>query len=951
MIIDGNAIIHRSFHALPPTLRTKDGVLVNAVYGFSSFLLKAWKELKPDYIVLTLDMKGPTFRHLKYKEYKATRVKAPDDLYAQIPLVEKVATAFNIPIFKLSGWEADDLIGTISKVADEKVEKIIVTGDMDTMQLVNSHTKVFAMGRGLSESVLYDEEKVRERYALNPDQMIDYKGLRGDPSDNIPGVKGIGEKTATDLLQNFKTLDGVYENLESEKIKDRIRELLRVNKDDAYLSKDLATINRAAPIDFDLEKCRAKDFDIQEVSKIFSELEFKTLLPRVQDLVNKATSKAENVQISADKFIRDKDQFDYELIDDEKKFKIILAKLKKQKNFTVDTETTSLDPLDCELRGVSFSWKEGEAYFVSFPVPSSRDEFPRESSSVTADENKSQGSLFNQIACLPDRQASRGARNDKTYQWLEELKPILEDENIKKSGHNIKYDLRVLRAHGIDMQGTEFDSMIASYLLNPGTRAHGLDSVTFSELNFEKISKDDLLGSGKDKKTFAEVEVEKLAIYSCEDADFTERLVQKLGKQLVEKKSDKLFHELEMPLVPVLATMEDNGVKLDEKLLSDLSKKLTKKISSLEKKIWEMAGREFNVSSTQQLKEVLFDKLGISTEGIAKTKTGFSTAFDELEKIKNDHEIIPLIQEYRELSKLESTYVSALPLLINKKDGRVHASFNQTVAATGRLSSSDPNLQNIPIRTELGQEIRKAFIAEKGYKIVSLDYSQIELRLAAHLSGDEKMIQTFEQGVDIHTATAAAINNVKVEDVTKQMRREAKATNFGILYGQGAYGLSQTAEISFAQAKEFINNYFSIYGKVKKYTEDMVAFAKEHGYVETMFGRRRYLPEINSQIPMVRAGAERMAVNTPLQGTNADMTKKAMIETQKLIDEKYADSVKMIIQVHDELIFEIKEEKVHEAAGRIQDIMRNVLPLKVPVVVDVEIGDSWGDLEKLSIKK
>ena len=949
MIIDGNAIIHRSFHALPPTLRTKDGMLVNAVYGFSSFLLKAWKELKPDFIVLTLDMKGPTFRHLKYKEYKATRVKAPDDLYAQIPLVEKVATAFNIPIFKLSGWEADDLIGTISKVADKDVEKIIVTGDMDTMQLVEKNTKVFAMGRGLSESVLYDEAKVRERYALNPDQMIDYKGLRGDPSDNIPGVRGIGEKTATILLQEFDTLDNLYKKLQisprpelgtkanlKSPISDRIKNLLLEHKEEAFLSKDLATIDRNAPIEFDLEKCRAKNFDIQNVSQIFSELEFKSLLPRVQDLVNKAATKEENIQISADKFTRDKNDFKYEIISDEKKFKIFLEKLKKQKSFTVDTETTGLDCLNCELLGISFSWKEGEAYFVICHCEER-----------LATKQSHQDSLFHGIACLPDRQASRGARNDKMNPWLAELKPILEDEKIKKSGHNIKYDLRVLRAHGIFMQGIEFDSMIASYLLNPGSRQHNLDAVTFSELNFTKISKDDLLGSGKDKKTFAEVETEKLAIYSCEDADFTERLVQKLGKQLKEKESDKLFHELEMPLVPVLATIEDNGVKLDEKLLSALSKKLTKMISGLEKKIWEMAGGEFNVSSTQQLKEILFDKLGISTEGIAKTKTGFSTAFDELEKIKNDHEIIPLIQEYRELSKLESTYVSALPLLISKKDGRVHASFNQTVAATGRLSSSDPNLQNIPIRTELGQEIRQAFIAEKGYKIVSLDYSQIELRLAAHLSGDKKMIQTFEQGIDIHTATAAAINNVKVEDVTKNMRREAKAINFGILYGQGAYGLSQTAEISFGRAKEFIANYFSIYKDIKKYTEDMVVFAREHGYVETMFGRRRYLPEINSQIPMVRAGAERMAVNTPLQGTNADMTKKSMILAQKLIDERYSDSVKMIIQVHDELIFEIKDEKVHEAAGRIQDIMRNVLPLKVPVVVDVEVGESWGNLEKM----
>jgi DNA polymerase-1 len=934
MIIDGNAIIHRSFHALPPTLRTKDGVLVNAVYGFSSFLLKAWKELKPDYIVLTLDMKGPTFRHKKYKEYKATRVKAPQDLYDQIPRVKEVATAFNIPIFELSGWEADDLIGTIAKVAPEKVEKIIVTGDMDTMQLVNDNTKVFAMGRGLSESVLYDEAKVRERYALNPDQMIDYKGLRGDPSDNIPGVKGVGEKTATELLQNFKTLDGVYAQLriknEELRIKPRIAELLREHKDDAYLSRDLATINRDAPIKFDLEKCRAKDFDIQKVSKIFYELEFKTLLPRVQDLVNRAATKEENIQISADKFTRDKNEFEYHLIDNEKDFKSFLAKLKKLKEFTVDTETTGLDPLDCELLGISFSWEEGKAYFVSIKNAELR--------------------IKNEKVSLFDYQ-KKETHGKNNHPWLSGLRPILEDEKIKKSGHNIKYDLRVLRAHGIKMAGIEFDSMIASYLLNPGTRQHNLDALTFSELNFEKISKDDLLGAGKDKKTFAEVETEKLAIYSCEDADFTERLVKKLGKQLKEKESDKLFRELEMPLVPVLATMEDNGVKLDVKFLNALSKKLTKDISGLEKKIWKLAGGEFNISSTQQLKEVLFDKLGISSEGIAKTKTGFSTAFDELEKIKHDHEIVPLIQEYRELTKLESTYVSSLPELVNKKTGRLHASFNQTVAATGRLSSSDPNLQNIPIRTELGQEIRKAFIAEAGYKIVSLDYSQIELRLAAHLSGDLKMIDTFNRNLDIHTTTAAAINNVKVEDVTKQMRREAKATNFGILYGQGAYGLSQTADIPFGRAKEFIENYFSIYGKIKKYTEDMVAFAREHGYVETMFGRRRYLPEINSQIPQVRAGAERMAVNTPLQGTNADMTKKSMILAQKLIDEKYSDSVKMIIQVHDELIFEIKENKAHEAAGRIQDIMRNVLQLKVPVVVDIEIGDNWGELEKLESKK
>lgn len=937
MIIDGNAIIHRSFHALPPTLRTTDGKLVNAVYGFSSFLLKAWKELKPDYIVLTLDKKGPTFRHEQYKEYKATRVKAPQDLYDQIPLVKDVAQAFNIPTFELSGYEADDLIGTIAKTVDSGVEKIIVTGDMDTMQLVNDHTKVFSMGRGLSESILYDEDRVRARYGLEPEQMTDYKGLRGDPSDNIPGVKGIGEKTATELLSQFITIENLYKSIEEGKedikdmIKPRILDLLNSQKDNAVMSKDLATIRTDVPIKFDLEACRANDFDVEKVGKIFSDLEFKTLLPRVQELLGQGNTKEEAAKVSADKFQRNKNDFKYELVDDDKKFESFFAKLSKQKSFAVDSETTGFDPLSCRILGLSFSWEEGEAYYVSVKKEKIKE--------------KKESNLFNY---------SESATEDsdkEIHPWLKELKPILEDEKIEKYGHNIKFDLRVLRANGVELRGIEFDTMVASYLLNPGTRQHNLDALTFSELGFEKISKDDLLGSGRNKTTFAEVDTEKLSLYSCEDADFTHRLVKKLKKGLKEKESDELFAKLEMPLISVLANMEDNGVKLDVRFLDKLSNKLKKDISSLEKKIWELAGEEFNINSTKQLKEILFERLEISTLNISKTKTGFSTAFDELEKIKNEHEIIPLIQEYRELTKLESTYVSSLPELVNENTGRLHASFNQTVTATGRLSSSDPNLQNIPTRTELGQSIRQAFVAEDGFKIVSLDYSQIELRLAAHLSGDERMIETFNKGKDVHTATAAEINGVKVKEVTKEMRREAKAINFGILYGQGPYGLSQTADIPFARAKEFIEKYFVIYKDIKKYTEDMIVFAREHGYVETMFGRRRYLPEIESQVPAVRSGAERMAVNTPLQGTNADMIKKAMILIDKMITEKYRDSVKMIIQVHDELVFEIRADKTHEAAGRIQDIMRDILPLKVPVVVDVEIGDNWGEMEKIENKK
>ncbi|HTX86949.1 MAG TPA: DNA polymerase I [Candidatus Nanoarchaeia archaeon] len=936
MIIDGNALIHRSFHALPPTLRTKDGELVNAVYGFSAVLLKAWRELKPDYIALTLDMKGPTFRHKKYKEYKATRIKAPQDLYDQIPRVKEVAAAFNIPIFELQGFEADDLIGTIDKEVGPEVEKIIVTGDMDTLQLVDRSTKVFTMGHGLSESVVYDEARVKERYGLDPDQMIDYKALRGDPSDNIPGVRGIGEKTATELLQNFKTLDGVYDQLkikkEKLKIKPRIIELLKEHKDEAYLSKDLATIKLDVPIKFDLAKCRAYDFDREKVAGVFSELGFKSLLPRVQDLVNahfKISDKSAYAKATADKFERDRTEFKYVLVDDDKKFAKFFAALSKQKEFTIDTETTGFDPLLENLLGVSFSWKEGEAYYVQ--IKNKKEKI-----------KNNQNSLFD----APEKDSTKNSNP-----WLKELKSILENSEIKKCGHNIKFDLRVLRHAGIDMKGIDFDTMIASYLLNPGTRAHNLDAVTFAELGFEKISTEDLLGQGKDKKTFATVETEKLGLYSCEDADFTHRLQAKLAKHLRDKDLLKLFDEIEIPLVPVLATVEDNGVILDKDFLAAMDKKLAKRISGLKKKIWSLAGGEFNINSTHQLKEVLFDKLLISTTGIGHTKTGYSTAADELEKLKHEHEIIPLIQEYRELMKLQNTYVVALPILINPITGRVHTSFNQTVTATGRLSSSDPNLQNIPIRTELGQEIRKAFIAQKGWKIVSLDYSQIELRLAAHLSGDKRMIDTFERNLDIHTSTAAAINNVKIEEVTKKMRTEAKAINFGILYGQGAYGLAQNTDMPLNRAKEFIEHYFDLYKNIKTYTEEMVEFARQHGYVETLFGRRRYLPEITSQVAPVRAAAERMAVNTPLQGTNADMIKKAMILVQKLIDEKYSDSVKMIIQVHDELVFEMREDKMKEAAGRIQDIMRNILKLKVPVVVDIEIGDNWGEMEKLENKK
>ena len=926
IIIDGNALVHRSFHALPPTMATKDGRIVNAVYGFALVLLKAIREFKPEYMVVTFDKKAPTFRHEKYEKYKATRVKAPDELYEQIPLVKELVTAFNIPIYELSGYEADDLIGTITRQVNGDVEKIIVTGDMDTLQLINDHTKVYTMSRGMSDSVLYDAGAVKSKYGFSVDQLVDYKALRGDTSDNIPGVRGIGEKTAVELLQNFHSLDGVYKNIDSEKIKDRIRGLLNEYREDAYLSQELATINCEAPITFDLDEAHFGNFDKQKALEFMSEMEFKSLLPRLKDLGGVAGKKNISAISSEDKFLRNQNEFSYEIIESEKDFKSFLKKLSAQKSFTIDTETTGLDPLTCDLLGISFSWEEGKAFYVAI---NTADSLEKKSTEIN---------LFN----FNQTQSANNLDN-----FLNQLKPILEDSKIKKFGHNMKFDYRILLNAGVEVRGIDFDTMIASFLLNPGTRQHNLDSLVFTEFGFEKISKEDLLGKGREKIDFKEIAKEKLAIYSCEDADFTNRLVEKLKKPLKENGLEKLFIEIEMPLVKVLADMEEAGIEVDTKFLGEMSKEMTLRIKALEKKIYKEAKCEFNIKSTKQLAEILFEKLDIDTGEIKKTKTGISTAAEELEKLKDKHPIIMLIQEYRELTKLTSTYVDALPLLVNPKTKRIHTSFNQTVAATGRLSSSEPNLQNIPVRTELGREIRKAFVAPRGKKILSLDYSQIELRLAAHLSGDEKMIEAFEHGADIHTSTAAEINQVDVSTVTKQMRNEAKAINFGVLYGQGAHGLAQAAGVPYWRAKEFIDQYFTVFTGVREYLDETIEFARKNGYVETLLGRRRYLPEINSTVMMVKKAAERMAVNTPMQGTAADMIKKAMIEVAAEIENKKLPA-RLLLQVHDELIIEVEEKSVLEVAASIKKIMEEVLVLKVPVIVEAKFGDSWGEMERIT---
>jgi DNA polymerase-1 len=901
IIIDGNALIHRSFHALPPTMRTKGGQIVNAVYGFTSFLLKAMNEFHPEYVVLTLDKKGPTFRHEEYAAYKATRIKAPDELYEQIPIVKQVAASFRIPIFELSGYEADDLIGTICDQAkdNKNLEKIIITGDLDTLQLIDGQTKVYTMSRGLTDSVLYGVEQVKERYGLKPDQIIDYKALRGDPSDNIPGVRGIGEKTASELLIAFKDLDGVYAAAQknNQKISPRVSEKLLASKAEAYLSQKLATINRQAPLKFSLPDIGFANFNLDEVMSVFSSLEFKSLLPKVKELRDNLNKHHEPA--GETKFARNTQEFKYQLIDDDKKFKSFLKKISIQKNFAFDTETTGLDPLTAELLGVSFSWTPGEAYF---------------------------------IISSPARLAA--------------LKPILENPKIKKYGHNLKFDWRVLKAQGIAVNGLSFDTMIASYLLNPGHRQHDLDSLVFTELGFEKISKKNLAAGQPEQLTldFKAIDLNKLSLYACEDADFTNRLVKILGKRLKVDQLEELFDRIEMPLISVLGEMENNGIKVDPEILNNLKGEIGLKLAGLEKEIYKSAGTKFNINSTKQLKEILFTKLEIPTDNLRKTKTGFSTAEDELIKMHGLHPIIPLLQDYRELNKLQTTYLNALPVLINPKTGRIHTSFNQTITATGRLSSTEPNLQNIPTRTSEGQKIRGAFIASSDCQLVGFDYSQIELRLAAHLANDPKMIAAFKNREDIHTATAAEINNVAPDQVTKNMRREAKAINFGILYGQGPHGLSQSADIPYYQANEFIRKYWLAYPQIKKMVNRFIKEAEEKGYAITLFGRRRPLPEINSTIPAVKKSAQRMAINTPVQGTAADLIKLAMIEIAQLIQGHEAE-IRMLLQVHDELIFEIKRDKIKTYSPKIKEIMEEVLKLKVPIIVEANQGDNWGELK------
>lgn len=883
-ILDAHALIHRAYHALPP-MTTRAGQPTNAAYGFTTMLFKVFTALKPTHVVAAFDMAGPTFREEEFKEYKAHRKPADPELISQFELTRRLVRAFNIPILEKKGFEADDVIGTVTRLVDGTVRKIIVTGDADTLQLVDATTTVFTLKRGITDTVLYDAAAVIERFGFPPAALPDYKGLRGDPSDNIPGVRGIGEKSAQSLIAQYGSIEEVYKHLAD--LPERLQSKLGGHKKEALLSRRLALIRRDVPLDFSLDKAALHDFDPAEVRKLFEELGFRSLLERL------TTFASSFVTAPADRPARVMPKT-YRLVASLKDQVALQARLQKEKVIAFDTETEWLDARLAPIIGMSFSIKNAAWY-----VPVGR---------------------------------------ESVKMW----KDLLEDKKVGKVGHNIKYDAKVLAASGIQLQPITFDSMVASYLLRPGARQHNLDTLALQELQHETIPITELIGKGKTQKKMSEVPLEKLAHYAAEDADVTWRLYQKFSKQIKREGLTRVLNEIELPLIEVLAAVELNGIRLDSTVLKKLQKKVASRVKKLQQLIWQQAGEEFNINSTQQLRTILFEKLGLSTAAVGRTQTGFSTAAAELTKLRDLHPLIALLEEYRELTKLNNTYLTTLPELVDKKTGRLYTSFNQTVAATGRLSSSDPNLQNIPVRTELGEGVRAAFVADEGMVLVKADYSQLELRLAAHIAQDDKMKAAFRAGEDIHRATAAWVYGVAPAAVTSEQRRMAKTLNFGVLYGMGPNKFARESGLSPAEARGFIERYREHYAGVTRLFEATIRQAEAMGYVETLFGRKRYVPEIRSRTPAIRAAAERAAFNFPMQGTEADILKKAMIQLYAVLQRDFP-AARLVLTVHDELVVEAPAQLAKVVGRVMRDVMERVVILDVPLTVEVAIGANWRD--------
>lgn len=913
LLIDGNALIHRGYHAIP-LLTTKNGEPTNAVYGFTMILLRAIKDLKPTHIACSFDLAGPTFRHQEFDHYKATRVKADQELYDQFPRVKEVVRALNIPIYEIEGFEADDVLGTLAEHICQQhpnhdCDVMIATGDLDTLQLINQCVKVYTLRKGITDTAIYDEKAVLDRYGLTPKQMISYKALRGDPSDNIKGVKGIGEKTASDLIKEFGDLENLYKAIKSgkgiESIKPRILKLLVDGEQDARDSYYLSTIILDVPLDIVLEPYQFGTKALEATTKIFSELEFRSLLdklPKNYASVSDSQDKdgASDVSEHSERKVSEIGEQDYHLIDSQAKLTPLLTLLAKQSEVVIDTETDQLNQIEANIIGISLSFKAGKAYYITADV----------------------------------------------LEQSDELKSFISNPKLKKIGQNIKYDYHTFSNSGLELSPVYFDTMLAAYLINSGTRQYGLDAMAFNMLGYQMQSITELIGKGKSQISMKDVPVEKVSWYAGEDADITLRIKEILEKDLKKEKLDKVFYDIEMPLIPVLARMERAGIKVNAEFLGKLSVEAGKELAKLEKSIYKLAGEEFNINSPKQLQEILFTKLGL-TSG-KKNKTGLSTAAGQLDKMRGEHPIVNEILNYRELAKLKSTYLDSLPELINSRTGRIHTNYNQTIAATGRLSSTDPNLQNIPIKGEgMGSKVRQAFVADKGFKLVSLDYSQIELRIAAHLSGDKNMKKIFANNEDIHTQTAMAIFDVAEDKVVPDMRRYAKTVNFGILYGLSSFGFSdRISGVSVGEAKDFIDKYFLAFPKIQDYMEKTKMQVREDAQVSSETGRVRKFPEIKSPQYFIRQAAERAAINFPIQSLSADIIKIAMIEVDKLIKNK-DEEIKMLLQVHDELVFEIAEDKVEDWVKKIKPLMEHAIKLSVPVVVEAKAGDNWGEMERI----
>ena len=904
MIMDGHAMVHRSFRAISTqrhlTVSTT-GEDVTGVYGFTNVFLRALQDWKPTHVAIAFDTRAPTFRHERFEDYKAQREPSPPELRPQFGRVKELMEAFGVPVYEVEGFEADDVIGTLCKQAeDQGLDSVILTGDRDTFQLISPHVRI-DLSSGFQDRNVYDEAALEERYGgLTATQQPDFKSLLGDSSDNIPGVPRVGEKTAIKLLNEFHDLEGIYEHIEDVK-PPSVRKSLEENRDRAFENRILTTISREAPVELSLEASKSGSYDRGKVVALLTELEFHTVIPRLPAPVwdpDSGAPEAEAQLAPAD------EETDYITVQTQAQLDEMLSELRKAGGFAFDTETTSLDQMRAELVGLSFATEPGCAWYV--PVGH------REGTQLPLEE------------------------------VLAQLKPLLENPDLAKSAHNATFDMMVLANYGINVRNVDFDSMVAAHLLSRNQL--GLKNLALDVLGVEMKLITDLIGRGARQKTFDQVPIEDATPYAAADADMTIRLRGRLEPSIEQQSLSALMLDIEMPLAPILVDMQRQGIKVDEGSLHEMSRDLNEHMQRTELELYESIGHTVNINSPQQLSDLLFNELGLPKT--RRTKTGYSTDANALEGMRGFHPVVDKILEYRQVSKLKSTYVDTLPELINPDTGRIHTSYNQVGSATGRMSSSDPNLQNIPIRTEMGKRVRSAFVAEGApdWVLFAADYSQIELRVLAHLSQDPELLEAFRRGEDIHAATASLMNDVPINEVTADQRRVAKVLNFGVIYGLSAHGISQQTEYSREDGAKFIETYFSKYPRIAGYLEEVKAKTRQTQYVETLCGRRRFVPDVNSSNFNVRGAAERMAINMPIQGTAADIMKLAMIRVHDRLQRENLRA-KMLLQVHDELVFEVPRQEMDDLQALVFDEMPAAMDLDVTLKVEAKWGVSWGDME------